>query len=251
MDSDDEVIGRGVFITGGFERVYMDTALTFLKSNGRTAGPGTTFVDVGANIGTSTVDALLHFGFARAVCFEPDGHNFRLLRANLSLNGLDGRARATCLALSSHDGEAVLERSSRNFGDHRILPLAASYAGDPGPEGLVACARFDSLVARGEIDVGAIGMIWIDAQGHETFVLEGAQTAVEAGVPIVVEYWPKALGETCARFDDLVRRDYTAVVDLRRLAAGVTDGSILETGDIGCLRMRYPERHLTDLLLLR
>src|SRR5215212_8771895 len=52
VPADDQEIGRVVFATGGYERVYMACAVDELRRAGRHVG-GTTFVDVGANIGTS------------------------------------------------------------------------------------------------------------------------------------------------------------------------------------------------------
>ncbi|MGH9164511.1 MAG: hypothetical protein ACRDZW_03220, partial [Acidimicrobiales bacterium] len=100
VDGRDEEIGRVVFMTGGYERIYMRMAMDYLTSRGRAPVPGSAFVDVGANIGTSTVDALLHFGFGRAVCVEPDAANLRLLRLNVTLNGLEDRVEILPLALS-------------------------------------------------------------------------------------------------------------------------------------------------------
>lgn len=90
VDARDREIGPLVFATGGYERLYMAAAVETLEHLGL-LGPKRTFVDVGSNIGTSTIDALMHFGFSRAVCFEPDVKNRKLLRLNLLLNDLDGR----------------------------------------------------------------------------------------------------------------------------------------------------------------
>ena len=246
VDTRDQEIGRTVFITGGYERLYMDVAVRHLAVHG--LGPqGKTFVDVGANIGTSTVDALLEFGFGRAVCFEPGRDNFRLLQLNLALNDLEDRARTYRTALSDSDGRAQLQLSSSNSGDHRITTNGASAQGTSED---VECRRFDSLVEGAEIDVDDIGLIWVDAQGHEASVLAGAATAMAAGVPMVLEYWPAVLATTLPRLQEQIRAFYTSVVDIRLLAHGIEDGAVLSTSAIGALDARYPGAHLTDVLLL-
>jgi len=49
------------------------------------------FVDVGANIGTTSIPAVLSEGFASAVAIEPEPENVRVLRLNVLLNDLDER----------------------------------------------------------------------------------------------------------------------------------------------------------------
>ncbi len=246
VDTRDQEIGRTVFITGGYERLYMDVALAGLDAHGLSP-EGRTFVDVGANIGTSTVDALLEFGFGGAVCFEPGGDNFRLLQLNLALNDLDERARAHRLALSDADGPARLQVSSSNSGDHRI-----STNGAPPQGGLedVECRRFDSLVEAGEIDLDAVGLMWVDAQGHEASVLAGATTAMEARIPMVLEYWPTLLGTALPRLHEQIQASYTSLVDIRLLAHGIEDGAVLPVAAVGDLDARYSGDHFTDVLLL-
>ena len=74
-------IGRHTFLSGGFEQEIMDAALGLLKQRlGRPLLRGRTFVDVGANIGTSTIPALKIFGAAHALAIEPAQANLRLLR---------------------------------------------------------------------------------------------------------------------------------------------------------------------------
>jgi FkbM family methyltransferase len=256
VPSDDLEIGRVVFATGGYERVYMAHATAELRRMGFPVD-GTTFVDIGANIGTSTVDALVEFGFGRAVCFEPDERSFRLLMANVALNGLDSRVRAFHAALSSTDGSSLLERSSTNRGDNRLISRESQQDGErrsPGGDHVVRvpCRRFDALVGEGVIALADVGVMWLDAQGHEPFVLQGATEALEAGIPLVMEYSPADLeaSRSLGELEGLVRRHYTTVIDLHLLASGLRSQAVLAAADIGRLRDRADGRH-TDLLVVR
>jgi FkbM family methyltransferase len=250
VDGSDDEIGRTVFVRGEYERVYMKAALDYVRSaSGRELGP--VFVDVGANIGISTLDALLHFGFEQAICFEPDGRNFRLLRLNLVLNDLEDRAIAQRVALSNADGQALLERAPANFGNSRLVTGDLA-SGSEGPETeMVLTRRLDSLIEEGLTTPEAIGLLWIDAQGHDPYVMEGARTALRSGFPVVVEYWPKGLTlASLELFEALVEELYSTVVDLRRLCEG-GGGEILAGKDIARLRGSYGGEEFTDLLLLR
>lgn len=251
VSADDQEIGRVVFATGGYERLYMACAVEQLRQRGL-ALEGTTFVDVGANIGTSTVDALLEFGFGRAVCFEPDDRSFRLLRANIALNGLEARTSAYPVALSDRDGGSLLRMSPTNRADNRLVEVEAG-ALPPGPDVAgVSCRRLDGLVDDGVLDVEDIGLLWIDAQGHEAFVLQGAARAMGAGVPIVLEYTPGDLeaNGTLESFHELVSAHYTTVVDLHLMAAGLGPSAVVGAGELTTLRS-VDQREHTDLLLLR
>ncbi len=255
VDAGDEEIGPVVFSTGGYERDYMAAALEALRARTGRDLEGTTFVDVGANIGTSTIDALVHFGFGRAACFEPESHNRRLLRMNVVLNGLDDRVAIYPWALSDADRDGSLRKAPRNLGDHVVqVPGTETAASGEGATTVpVRCLRFDTLVEKGELDIETTGLVWVDTQGHEAFVLAGATTATAAGVPMVVEYAPRHLLATGSleRLEDLIAANYTTVVDVHLLTHGLGARAVLEARDVKTLRDRYQPPEHTDLLLLR
>lgn len=184
----DQVIGRGLFVDRNFDLAQMDRIIALLVAE---LGPGVlrrTFVDVGANIGTSTIAALLRHGFVRAVAIEPDARNAALLRRNVRLNRLGGRVAVHEAAASAAPGSASLSRSAFNHGDHRVVP---------GP-GDVALITLDGL-----LDPQDEHLLWIDAQGHEGHVFAGARRLLEARTPIVVEFSPDLL-RAAGGFDGFV-----------------------------------------------
>lgn len=245
VDTTDEEIGRVVYIRGDYERAYMGTAIDLLRRETGFDPASRTMIDVGANIGTTTIDALLHFGFARTISFEPDARNVRLLRMNLLLNDLQDRSTVHAAAVSDRDGELHLQQQDGNFGDSRV-----SVDGTTGGH-TVPCLRLDTLVADGSIDLDSLGLVWMDAQGHDPRVLAGASAITGAGVPIVVEYWPDGLGtgEERELLEDIIRSQYSRFVDLRQLTAGRE--AIFASSEVTALRQRYGPAQHTDLLLLR
>jgi FkbM family methyltransferase len=155
------------------------------------------------------------------IAVEPDAENARLLRANVALNGVHDRAEIHEVALSDVDATVLLETSDENWGDHRIR-VANPQGPDLRDEGRrptveVSARRIDSLAAAGEIDLGAVDLVWMDAQGHEGHVLDGAHGLASAGVPIVTEYWPYGLRRAGGldRFHAYVAERFDRVVDLR------------------------------------
>ena len=79
----DKGISQALYYQGGRERAFM----SILK---RTVKPGMTCLDIGANIGYTTLNMLGCTGpegYVYAV--EPDPHNLELLEANISANGFN------------------------------------------------------------------------------------------------------------------------------------------------------------------
>lgn len=241
VDAQDDEIGRTVFVSGGYERWHMEAAVSHLRAAGQDP-TGKVFVDIGANIGTSTVDALAQFGFGRAVCFEPAPENVRLLRVNLVWNELDTRAAVHAVAVSDHDGRGELRLSDTNAGDHRFA------AGSAGSD---ECRRLDFFVDTGVLDPGAIGLVWIDTQGHEPHVLRGASQILAAGVPIVLEYCPWILGDGIGELDALIGRHFGTILNLNTAAERPGDTAAwLSADDLPALGRQFARRGYADLLLL-
>jgi FkbM family methyltransferase len=206
---------------------------------------GRVFVDIGANIGTATVAALRSHNFGSAVSCEPEAENYGLLRANLALNDLEGRARALQVAASDRSGQADLvvlpDRSGngwiatdrekiRDAEERRARKIAQNPAKEETRRGgrrpkidfvKVKLETLDRLVDDRTIEAERVGMLWVDVEGHEGQVLEGATKLTERGVPIVFEFHPENLDRRGDRrlIHKLAERSYTHFVDVRRRPA--------------------------------
>jgi FkbM family methyltransferase len=163
------------------------------------------FLDVGANIGTAALTAVANHGFRAAIAVEPDAHNVALMQSNIALNGLQERVTTCGAALSSRPGDGWLVRSARNSGAHR---LGHSGKGDGAK---VEVNTVDHLLDDLGVEPADVGVLWIDVEGHEREVLEGASRLLtEAAPPVVVE-----LSQRTAPLAELVTPHYARVVDLR------------------------------------
>jgi hypothetical protein len=89
FNANDRTIGNEILERGGWMRSDFDRILATLKEKGKLSGP--IFMDVGANIGTQTIYALLSGQFERAFAVEPLPVNVKCLRLNALLNDLDDR----------------------------------------------------------------------------------------------------------------------------------------------------------------
>ena len=211
---------------------------------------GKTLVDVGANIGTTTVGALSALGMSRAVCLEPLPLNLRLLRHNLLANDLTERVRVLDVALSDRPGSVEFEIHPGNPSDARVRVPGAGPGtdryGESGWEAVtVRTATFDGLAGEGEIPLEDLGLVWIDAQGHEGHILDGASSLLSEPVPVVVEFWPYGLERAggMERLLAVIEGTFTRVIDLK-------DGTSVPPAALGEHAGRLGATGHTDLLLL-
>jgi FkbM family methyltransferase len=223
------------------EHRHLDRALDHLKTAGIRLR-GTTFVDIGANIGTTTVRAVGKHGFASACAIEPEPGNLRLLRVNLTVNGFEEVVRVVPCALSNQGGEGVLELSRRSGGKHRLVHSGSTKVATIR----VPLATLDSLVTEGVLDRDSVGLLWVDVQGHELEVLEGAGSLLERSVPIVFEFDSRELdAPRIEALQDEFEGRYSCLVDLSRVPS---EQEVLPIADLGQIAARH-RRTFTDLLV--
>jgi FkbM family methyltransferase len=148
-----------------------------------------TFVDVGANIATQSVHALASGAFDEALLIEPDPRLLPMLKANVALNGLDDQVRVVACAAGAEAGDLELWSSPDNWGDNRL----GKAGGDDWTVSTVRVRTIDQILVDQGIDAGDVGLLWIDAQGHEEGVLAGAANLLAGGCDIVGEFWPAVL----------------------------------------------------------
>ena len=216
-----------VFWRGIKEQAVLNRAVAQLARVGVDVA-GTLFVEVGANIGTTTLTAL-RAGFGSVVAFEPEPENFRLLRANLVLNEAEEQVHAVQVAVSDRAGPGRFAVVGGKSGAHHLL------GADEQTQWQAATVRvtcLDDLAAEGTLDPQKIGLLWIDVEGYEAHVLRGGAEALGHDFPVVLEVNPDALGRTGERDGllALLRDRFTHFVDLRD-----DDGVVLTADTLGGL----------------
>ncbi|MDX6588284.1 MAG: hypothetical protein QOI31_2757 [Solirubrobacterales bacterium] len=253
----DEAVGLGIFAHGSHEREQLDAVAAVLADWSGEAEPlrDKRFLDIGANIGTSVVEAMASLGCSGGWALEPHPGNFKLLRHNLLENGLEEKVEALEMAVSEADGTATLEVAKVNMGDHRVR--VGDSSGGRMAEGEretidVPMRSLDSLVADGTVSLDGVALAWVDTQGHEAHVLAGATCLAEARVPVYAEYWPYALERAggLARLNGIIQGAWSEVVDI---GFGQSDAKRRDAGEIEAIAAGYDasDPHAaTNLLLL-
>ncbi|MEA2348583.1 MAG: hypothetical protein QOG62_2370 [Thermoleophilaceae bacterium] len=244
VDTSDPSISRRLFA----ERTYAANQIPIVKDIlgrlGRPVPEGCAIVDIGANIGTVAIGGIVAYGFRRAIAAEVHPPNRRLLEMNIILNGLEENVQVLG-GLSDVDG---LGRSSGRPGASGSTAVVLGGADQKVRE--IRLSRLDSLIDRGEVSIEDVGLVWMDVQGHEPLVLEGARQLIAHRAPMVVEFSPDHLRETpdgLARMQALVREGFSGLVDLRAGAGKNPD--VRPTAEIDSIARDLGDR-FTNLLLI-
>ncbi len=127
--------------------------------------PPATILDLGANIGMTSVYFGRHYPQAQFACVEPIPDNVRLLRKNLHMNSVPAKIFAA--AVDVRDGEVVMEIDKRDYG-HRI---ADPCSGQAMAVLTVPALSVDSILR--ELQWERIGLLKVDIEGHEKSLLGG------------------------------------------------------------------------------
>lgn len=218
VDTSDRTIARSLYCNRAYELDWMLEVASHLRSTGHLPAKGRgTVVDLGANMGVTSV-GWLHVGeFERAIAVEPDPRNFALLERNLAQNGFASRAVCLQCAVGDRDGVLAFERSDTNFGDHRVRlgapGAAAERFGESSREVIeVQCRTLDGLLSSLPVEfTKELALVWMDVQGFEAHVLRGGPRTFGTGVALATEVWPYGLqraGTTPEEFCGLVRGYY-------------------------------------------
>ncbi|MES2614483.1 MAG: FkbM family methyltransferase [Bdellovibrionota bacterium] len=191
----DDIISRAVYLYGSFDFDKFEKTIQILISKNYKIE---TLIDVGANIGTICIPALKRNLVRNAIAIEPELKNFRLLSANILLNDLSDKIHSHNIALGDKSKQTLnFELSSCNSGDHRVQANVSQDQKMQSKEHsrviTVKSEKFDDIIPNMN---SCSQLIWIDTQGYEAFVLEGATTATNQRVPVVIEFWPAAIERT-------------------------------------------------------
>ena len=212
VDTHDET-HEAIFLGVPKEHRLLMRALEGLQAAGIDVA-GKMFIDVGANNGTASFSAL-SAGFSSVVACEPGPEAFRLLRANVALNDAEEAVVALNVALSNRSGSGAIDLTRGSRKGFLVQGETAVHR-NAHP---VRLARLDDLVGEGHIDPGGVGVLWMDVEGHESQVLEGAAALLgrEPPPPIVMELHPKRVRQAGAleTLTRILTQHYTHFLELR------------------------------------
>lgn len=153
------------------------------------------FLDIGANIGTTSIYVKKQINpDLSIVAFEPSKENYKRFRINCILNDVED-IEIVPAGLGSEETEKVFCYHSSNPGASNVLQseeLIKQLEGSSSIE-TVKTMRLDKYLESKEINAEEIDYIWIDVEGFESEVIEGAMDLLcKRKIPLVQEFNPSS-----------------------------------------------------------
>jgi FkbM family methyltransferase len=175
-------------------------------------------LDLGANVGLTSIPRAVLGYFHRIHAFEPEPRNFACLVAGVDATGVGGKVVCHEAAVGRSAGELWLA-ISEGMAKHRVMSA-------PGVNSVrVPVMTLDEWASNNGVDPHSIGFVKSDTQGFEPHVLAGASTLL--AVPNIawqLEVHPRLMdqgGSSIAEFVDLIEHHFKAYIDFRNLDLGI------------------------------
>jgi FkbM family methyltransferase len=195
----------------------------------RVVRPGTTVLDVGANIGFYTCLFAVAVGPAgRVFAFEPTPSTLALLRANVDRNQLRN-VEIEPVALADRDGTATLHLFAADGDPYNSLGASTAGGAAATRQALVRTRRLDDYLER--IAPESVSAVKLDVEGAESLVVAGGRSffARLEGAVLMVEL-NEAAARQCRSSCQEVVRVLVSELGYRGFALG-TAGELRPLGD--------------------
>jgi FkbM family methyltransferase len=163
---------------------------------------GGAYVDVGANIGLTTIPVAQNRAVSCAA-FEPAPENFRYLTSNLAANCPHGNVEAFNLAVFDRDAVLAFELSEHNLGDHRVHVRDGDgqWAENRRRVIEVKAVRLDAVLNRARLARPVVAKI--ATQGAEGHVIAGGRALLAEVEVIGLEFWPYGIARANGDVDTI------------------------------------------------
>ena len=216
VDPTDGLIGRALISYGEFEYQEKRDWFKYIPAGKLDS----IFIDIGANIGTTSIPLILDNLVGKTIAIEPDPNNFYLFSYNIKANDLEDHITPIQCALNNFCGTVKFEKSVDNYGDHRVRYKDNSngYYNENNRKVIdVSCMTLDSLVKQYLIDIDKVIAVKCDTQGSEGFIMEGAKVFLQTKLPWIIEFSPylfQRSGYDREKFIDMISDNFSEFIEL-------------------------------------
>lgn len=177
IDKNDTIVSHYILENKAWEELSSSVMNSVIKS-------GDTVLDIGAHIGYYTLLASKRVGpHGKVYAFEPDPHNFSLLKKNIKTNNIKNVVLVN-KAVGDKDTTTHFYLNPTNTGDNR------TYKNDnPSKRITVQQIKLDGFITE------PVHVIKMDIQGSELKALEGMKRLLAKNpyLTIFSEFWPEGL----------------------------------------------------------
>jgi FkbM family methyltransferase len=175
VDPRDRGCGINLLTDGKLDEVEFDLFRRHL-------GPGSVFLDIGANYGLHAIRATPYMRpGGRVIGFEPNPHVCGLLRDSIYLNGLTGMVEVHQVGVHDTNGTLRFLADEQSPGGSHIVS-ADVVASERGSVIEVPVVRLDDYLPSDLI----VDAVKIDVEGQEEAVLRGMRRLIERSPDIIV-----------------------------------------------------------------
>ncbi len=192
----DIAINWSLFKSGHHQGDNIQALLQWLEKHGRLEDRKNVIIDVGANIGTSTIP-FVQETHCQVLAIEPMPDNFDLLVENVTQNGLQDRVVCVQKAVLAQPGEVEMVQPEFNSGSAFVNGTPRDLEGPPDIDTRkvvkVQADRLMNILESCYFKPEQIAVVWCDAEGCEAEVVETGQPLWSAGVPLYLELNPEML----------------------------------------------------------
>lgn len=181
----------------------------------REVSTGGVMLDIGANVGTTSIPRIALGDVQRVFAAEPEPKNFGCLVRNIRENGLEGFIVPDPVAISDRQDVAAMDLGG-HIGTHRLNSRGT------GP--LVRTTTLDAWVTELNVDLESLSFIKCDTQGHEPQVMRGAARVLsQRQTAWQIEFSPghiRSAGEDLAGFYAFLGKHFEWFIDIGEHAPG-------------------------------
>jgi len=166
-------------------------------------------IDIGANIGDTTVPMALAAGKeGLTLGFDPNPFVYKILEANASLNKDKTNIVPVCSAISTEEEEFYFISSEASFANGGISPTRKSH------HGKYICAEkvkgvnlLDYLQSHFQDQLSRLSFIKIDTEGYDKEIIRSISDLIERHKPIIIaESFGKSPDEAKKELFELISR---------------------------------------------
>ena len=208
---------------------------------------GRAMIDIGANVGTTSIPRALLGDFTYIYAIEPDPANYACLVRNVVTNGLRGLVLPDRVAIGDAVGDMTLR--SMKSGTHHLVTRTSDVSA--AERVTVPCLTLDAWVEHMSINLSDVAFVKSDTQGWDARVLAGASRVLsQKHIAWQIEFSPAMLersGRSVNEVHDLLERHFTNFIDLR----GESGAHVRPTSELreALAYVGKDERKYTNVLL--
>jgi len=246
IQAGDVAILPSIISNGAFSAEELDTFFSLSKEYfGETKG---VFLDIGANIGTTSLAATKNPRVSEVIAVEPSSDSYARLQCNIFLNKLHKKIHAVNAAASDSAGSANVVISAVAPGDNRVR-TDVQCPQNANTEKITTVTIDDLISGR---DTSDFAFMWVDVQGYEYFVLNGAKNLIAKNkkMAVQIEFWPLGLIETSSLnlLCWFCKENFSKYIDLKEYLYGKK--IVYDICAIDQLQHIYKNYAYTDLFLI-